>query len=66
MDETPLEGETAEALVRRLARLKAWTVACGEDELVLAADTTVACEGEIMNKPEDPAEATACCGDCRA
>ena len=58
VDETPLEGETAEALVRRLARLKAWTVACAQDELVLAADTTVACEGEIMNKPEDPAEAT--------
>jgi len=58
VDETPLEGETAEALVRRLARLKAWTVACAQDELVLAADTTVACEGEVMNKPEDPAEAT--------
>ena len=58
VDETPLDGETAEALVRRLARLKAWTVACGEDELVLAADTTVACDGEIMNKPEDHAEAT--------
>jgi septum formation protein len=58
VDETPLEGETAEALVRRLARLKAWTVPCRDDELVLAADTTVACDGAIMNKPEDPAEAT--------
>jgi septum formation protein len=58
VDETPLDGETAEALVRRLARLKAWTVACSEDEVVLAADTTVACDGEIMNKPEDHAEAT--------
>ena len=58
VDETPLEGETAEALVRRLAQLKPSTVACGADELVLAADTTVACDGEIMNKPEDPAEAT--------
>jgi septum formation protein len=58
VDETPLDGETAEALVRRLAQLKARTVACGEDELVLAADTTVACEGAIMNKPGDPTEAT--------
>ena len=58
VDETPLDGETAEALVQRLARLKAWAVDCREDELILAADTTVACDGEIMNKPEDPAEAS--------
>jgi septum formation protein len=57
VNETPLAGETAESLVRRLAQLKARTVACAEHEIVLAADTTVACAGEIMNKPEDPAEA---------
>jgi septum formation protein len=57
VDETPLPGETAAALVRRLAELKARTVARGPDELVLAADTTVACDGDIMNKPADEADA---------
>lgn len=57
VDETPLPDERAEALVLRLAQLKARTVPCGPGELVLAADTTVACDGEIMNKPEDNAEA---------
>jgi septum formation protein len=57
VDETPLPGETAEALVRRLAEVKARAVACGADELILAADTTVACDDEIMNKPCDEAEA---------
>lgn len=57
VDETPLPGETAAALVVRLAALKARTVLCAEGELVLAADTTVVCDDEIMNKPEDAAEA---------
>jgi len=57
VDETPLDGESPAELVRRLAALKARTVPCAADELVLAADTTVACEGAIMNKPEDAAEA---------
>ena len=57
VDETPLDDETADALVMRLARLKARTVASAPDEIVLAADTTVACDGEIMNKPEDEDEA---------
>ncbi len=57
VDETPLPGETAAALVRRLAELKARAVACGAGELVLAADTTVACAGLILNKPADAADA---------
>lgn len=57
VDETPLPGESADALVRRLAQLKARTVASAGHEVVLAADTTVTCDGEIMNKPEDAAEA---------
>jgi septum formation protein len=57
VDETPRDGETAAALVERLARLKAATVACASDEIVLAADTTVACDGAIMNKPDDEREA---------
>jgi septum formation protein len=42
VDETPLVGETAEALVRRLAQLKARAIASARHEVVLAADTTVA------------------------
>lgn len=59
VDETPLPGEPAAALVRRLAQLKARSVVCGPGELVLAADTTVACAGDILNKPADEAEAAA-------
>lgn len=59
VDETPLPDETGEALVQRLAVLKARTVACGTDELILAADTTVVCDGVILNKPEDDVEAAA-------
>ncbi|HTV00991.1 MAG TPA: Maf family protein [Luteitalea sp.] len=58
VDETPHPNETAEALVERLARAKASTVRCADDELVLAADTTVVCDGAIMNKPDDDAEAS--------
>lgn len=57
VDETPLPGESGVELVRRLSVLKARTVACAGDEVVLAADTTVVCDDEIMNKPEDAADA---------
>ena len=57
VDETPADGETAEALVRRLARLKARAVVRAADEVVLASDTTVACDGHILNKPDDDADA---------
>lgn len=57
VDETPLPGESAPALVRRLAQLKARSARCDSGELVLAADTTVTCNGDILNKPADQAEA---------
>ncbi len=57
VDETPLPGEDALALVLRLARLKARTVELLDDEVVLAADTTVVCDGEILNKPAGEAGA---------
>ncbi len=56
-DETPRAGETPEALVLRLARIKAATVA-RPGELVLGADTVVAIDGEILGKPIDDADAT--------
>ncbi len=58
VDETVRAGESPEAYVRRLAREKALATPRGAGETVLAADTTVVLEGEILGKPEDPAEAT--------
>jgi septum formation protein len=58
VDETVRAGESPEAYVRRLAREKALAAPRGADEIVLAADTTVVLDGEILGKPEDAAEAT--------
>jgi septum formation protein len=52
LDETPQDGEFAEPYVGRLSVEKALAVA-GPGELVLAADTTVALDGEILGKPSD-------------
>ncbi|WP_199878760.1 Maf family protein [Pseudoalteromonas sp. T1lg88] len=54
-DERPLAGESALALVERLARLKAETgVALGyHDRPVLGSDTVVVCGEQIMGKPHD-------------
>lgn len=75
VDETPLPGETPAALVQRLSRLKAETVAVHLDWLlpalskhlhetkdpliIIAADTEVALDNQILGKPGSPAEATA-------
>jgi septum formation protein len=60
VDETPLEGEEAAAYVARVARAKAAAVAHRHppDTLILAADTTVVVDGEVLAKPEDAADAT--------
>lgn len=57
IDETVQPGEAPQPYVRRLAARKAMTVAKTEDECVLAADTTVVLDGEILGKPADPADA---------
>jgi septum formation protein len=57
IDETPLPGEKPEDYVRRLAESKALAVTCGPGEIVLAADTTVVIDGEMLAKPEDAADA---------
>ena len=61
IDETPLPGETPFALVERLARAKATAVAATAPavETVIAADTIVAIDGELLGKPGDPDEARA-------
>lgn len=58
IDETPLPGERPAAYVARLALEKA--LAAGRPgELVLAADTTVVLDGEMLAKPEDRVAAEA-------
>jgi septum formation protein len=54
VDESPLLGEQPRDLVRRLAAAKAAAV---EGDPVVAADTTVEVDGEILGKPADPDDA---------
>lgn len=56
MDESPRPGEDPRDYVLRLAREKAEARAHA-GELVLAADTIVVLEGDLLGKPADPADA---------
>jgi MAF protein len=60
INEDVLPGEEPQAYVSRLAAEKARVIAerhAGEDVLVIAADTTVVSDGEIIGKPVDEADA---------
>jgi len=63
LDEAPLAGETPAAYVERMARAKAeagWSRMLQRNlppAPVLAADTTVALQGQILGKPRDRSEA---------
>lgn len=57
IDETPVKGEIARDYVARMAREKAAALPCAADEVILCADTTVACGRRILGKPEDEKEA---------
>lgn len=58
IDETQLPGEEPVAHVLRLAKEKAKEVARREDgRWFIGADTIVLCDGEIMGKPRDDADA---------
>jgi len=59
IDETPAKGELSRPYCARMARQKAQAVAAGADDIVLAADTTVAVGRRILGKPADAAEADA-------
>ncbi|MBM4227604.1 MAG: septum formation inhibitor Maf [Gammaproteobacteria bacterium] len=60
VDETPRSGESPPVYVERLARAKAEAgrAASGNALPVLAADTTVVCDEEILGKPADAADAS--------
>lgn len=54
---TAQDGLLPALYVERLARIKA--AACHESGLIIAADTVVVFEDEVLNKPRDPEEAFA-------
>ena len=67
VDETPRAGESAEAMCRRLAEEKVQAALkrlpkTKESVLVVAADTTVEIDGEILGKPASREEARAILG----
>ncbi|WEK44423.1 MAG: Maf family protein [Candidatus Sphingomonas colombiensis] len=56
VDETPLKGETPRDYVRRVAIAKARAVERAPNEIILAADTTIAVGRRILGKPADADE----------
>lgn len=57
IDETMDAGKPAFDEVARVSRLKALAVPRKEGDLVIAADTIVVCQGKVLGKPADKAEA---------
>jgi septum formation protein len=57
VDETPHPNEAPRDYVVRLAVEKAQAIPAADDETVLAADTTVVIDNEILGKPLDAADA---------
>ena len=53
VDESVRSGEAPMSYVRRLAASKALAVPLESGEVILAADTTVVVDGQILGKPED-------------
>lgn len=59
IDESPLPGETPEALVRRLAEAKARAVGRIRAGLIIGSDQVATTGGDILGKPGDHARAVA-------
>lgn len=59
IDETPVQGESAAAMVERLAVGKAAHIASGRSDgvFVVGGDTTVLVDGMILGKPENDQDA---------
>ena len=58
IDETMDPGKAPFDEVARVSRMKALAAAAGADDVVIAADTIVVCEGKILGKPHSKAEAS--------
>lgn len=59
VDESPQAGESPDALVVRLAQRKALAITATPDSGVLAADTIVTIDQQLLGKPRDAEEARA-------
>ena len=57
IDETMDETASAYEEVARVSREKALAVSRGADDVVIAADTIVVCQGKVLGKPHSPEEA---------
>jgi septum formation protein len=57
VDETPAPGEPPLDYVTRLACVKAAAIEAGGQRVVLAADTAVVIDGEILGKPDGAGDA---------
>ena len=57
IDETMDSGKAPFDEVSRVSRLKALAVERNEGDVVIAADTIVVCEGQVLGKPRDEADA---------
>lgn len=60
VDESRQAGETAQSLAQRLARMKAVAVSGGmPDAVVIGSDQVLECNGQLLGKPGDHANAVA-------
>ena len=59
IDETMDPGKSPFEEVGRVSRAKALAVPAEKEDIVIAADTIVVCEGRVLGKPHDEAEAKA-------
>ena len=57
IDETMDPGKAPFHEVARVSRLKAEATPHTDDDVVIAADTIVVCDGQVLGKPADPADA---------
>ena len=59
VDEHKIQAPDPAALARALAEAKARAVAaqCAPDEIVIGSDTVVDCDGQVLGKPADAADA---------